>query len=120
MTFTLKTLPIPVVSASWSGLGILLITQLGYLVYEQALDWRAIVGLLLILAGVLLVNRSLLTSNGSPNLWLIPARRRCVFQLAGGLRDHYTSRAEFILFAKANQTFFARHVGGGSFWQVTL
>jgi len=28
------------------------------------------------------------------------------------LRDHYTSRAEFILFAKANPTLFTRHVGG--------
>jgi multidrug transporter EmrE-like cation transporter len=28
----------------------------GYLVFEQALDWRAIVGLLLIVAGVVLVN----------------------------------------------------------------
>ena len=87
--------------------------------YEQALDWRAIVGLLLIVAGVLLMNRSLPRSNGSPNLWLIPARRRCVFQLAGGLRDHYTSRAEFILFAKANRTPFARHAGDGSYRQVT-
>ena len=108
------------VYARWSGLGIFLITLFGYLVFEQTLDWRVVVGLLLIVAGVLLVNRSLPTSNGSPNLWLISARRRCVFQLAGGLRDHYTSRAEFILFAKANQTLFARHVGIGRYWQVTL
>jgi len=45
-----------VVYATWSGLGIFLITLLGYLVFEQALDWRAIVGLLLIVAGVVLVN----------------------------------------------------------------
>ena len=57
LTFALNTLPIAVVYASWSGLGIFLITLLGYLVFEQALDWRAIVGLLLIVAGVVLVNR---------------------------------------------------------------
>ena len=56
LTFALNTLPIAVVYATWSGLGIFLITVFGYLVFEQALDWRAIVGLLLIVAGVVLVN----------------------------------------------------------------
>ena len=56
LTFALNTLPIAVVYATWSGLGIFLITLLGYLVFEQSLDWRAIVGLLLIVAGVVLVN----------------------------------------------------------------
>ncbi|MFL2502920.1 MAG: DMT family transporter [Luminiphilus sp.] len=56
LTFALKTLPIAVVYATWSGLGIFLITLLGYFVFEQALDWRAIAGLLLIVAGVVLVN----------------------------------------------------------------
>ena len=56
LTFALNTLPIAMVYATWSGLGIFLITVFGYLVFEQALDWRAIVGLLLIVAGVVLVN----------------------------------------------------------------
>ena len=56
LTFALDTLPIAVVYATWSGLGIFLITLLGYLVFEQAMDWRAIVGLLLIVTGVILVN----------------------------------------------------------------
>ena len=42
-----------------------------------------------------------------------------VFQLAGGLRDHYTSRAEFILFAKANPTLFSRYTGGCGYWWAT-
>jgi small multidrug resistance pump len=56
LTFALNTLPIAVVYATWSGLGIFLIALFGYLVFEQALDWRAIVGLLLIVAGVIMVN----------------------------------------------------------------
>ena len=56
LTFALNTLPIAVVYATWSGLGIFLITLFGYLVFEQTLDWRAIVGLLLIVVGVVLVN----------------------------------------------------------------
>ena len=53
--YALNTLPIAVVYATWCGLGILLITVSGYLVFEQALDWRALVGLLLVVAGVVLV-----------------------------------------------------------------
>ena len=56
LTFALNTLPIAVVYATWSGLGIFLITVFGYLVFDQALDWRAIVGLFLIVAAVVLVN----------------------------------------------------------------
>ena len=56
LTFALNTMPIAVVYATWSGLGIFLITLFGYLVFEQALDWRAIAGLLMIVAGVVLVN----------------------------------------------------------------
>ena len=56
LTFALNTLPIAVVYATLSGLGIFLITLLGYLVFEQALDWRAIAGLLLIVAGGGVVN----------------------------------------------------------------
>ena len=56
LTFALNTMPIAVVYATWSGLGFFLITLFGYLVFEQALDWRAIAGLLMIVAGVVLVN----------------------------------------------------------------
>ena len=56
MTFALNTLPIAVVLATWSGLGIFLITLFGYLFFEQTLNWRAILGLVLIVAGVVLVN----------------------------------------------------------------
>ena len=56
LTFALKTLPSAVGYATWSGLGIFIITLFAYLVFEQALNWRAIVGLLLIVVGVVLVN----------------------------------------------------------------
>jgi len=56
LTFALNTMPIAVVYATWSGLGMFLITLFGYLVFEQALDWRVILGLLLIVTGVILVN----------------------------------------------------------------
>ena len=55
LTFALNTLPIAVVYATWSGLGIFLITLFGYLFFDEALDWRAILGLFMIVAGVVLV-----------------------------------------------------------------
>ena len=56
LTFALNTLPIAVVYATWSGLGIFLVTLFGYLVFDEVLDWRAILGLLMIVVGVVLVN----------------------------------------------------------------
>ena len=56
LTLALDALPIAVVYASWSGLGTFLITLCGYLLFQQALEWRAIVGLILIVMGVVLVN----------------------------------------------------------------
>ena len=55
-TFALNTLPIAVVYATWSGLGIFLINFFGYVLLHQSLDWRAIAGLSMIVAGVVLVN----------------------------------------------------------------
>ena len=119
-TFALNTFPIAVICATWSGLGMLLLTVFGYLVFEQALDWRAIVGLLLIVTGVVLVNSSAPHKQSVGLCYrLIPACIRCAFQLAGGLRDHYTSRAKFILFAKADPTPPPHYMGGREYWQVT-
>lgn len=56
LTFALNTLPVAVVYATWSGLGIFLITLFGYLAFDEVLGWRAILGLFMIVAGVMLVN----------------------------------------------------------------
>lgn len=56
LTFALSVLPIAVVYATWSALGIFLITVLGYAAFGQVLEWRAWVGLALIVVGVVLVN----------------------------------------------------------------
>ena len=49
-------MPIAVVYATWLGLGIFLITVFGYFVFQQSLEWRAILGLVMIVGGVILVN----------------------------------------------------------------
>ena len=56
LTFSLKLIPIAIVYATWSGMGIFLITLLGYFIYQQTVNWQVIMGLLLIIAGVILVN----------------------------------------------------------------
>ena len=52
----LETVPVGVAYAIWSGVGIVLITVIAWLVYGQALDLAAIVGLALIVAGVVVLN----------------------------------------------------------------
>jgi small multidrug resistance pump len=49
-------LSIGVAYAIWSGVGIVLIAAIGVLVYQERLDWAAIVGFGLIVAGVVVLN----------------------------------------------------------------
>ena len=56
LTFVVNKLPIAVVYATWSGLGIFTIAIMGYIFFKQTLAWQAIVGLFLIVVGVVLVN----------------------------------------------------------------
>jgi|TARA_B110000196_G_scaffold15580_1_gene12376 multidrug transporter EmrE-like cation transporter len=56
LTFVVNKLPIAIVYATWSGLGIFTIAILGYVFFKQNLSWQAIMGLFLIILGVVLVN----------------------------------------------------------------
>ena len=56
MTFVMDKLPIAIVYATWSGLGVFTIAILGYIFFKQTLAWQAIAGLFLIVIGVALVN----------------------------------------------------------------
>ena len=56
LSLTLKTMPIGIAYAVWSGVGIVLISAIGWLLYGQRLDAPALIGLGLIVAGVLVVN----------------------------------------------------------------
>jgi|TARA_Y100001970_G_C13910608_1_gene688325 Membrane transporters of cations and cationic drugs len=56
LTFVVNKLPIAIVYATWSGLGVFTIAILGYIFFKQTLSWQAILGLFLIVAGVVLVN----------------------------------------------------------------
>ncbi|GKS95888.1 SMR family transporter [Acidovorax sp. SUPP2825] len=56
LSLALKTIPVGVAYAIWSGVGIVLISVVGWVVFRQRLDAPAMVGLGLIIAGVLVVN----------------------------------------------------------------
>jgi len=56
LTFVVNKLPIAIVYATWSGLGIFTIAILGYVFFKQSLAWQAILGLFFIVIGVILVN----------------------------------------------------------------
>ena len=56
LTFVVNKLPIAIVYATWSGLGIFTIAIFGYIFFKQSLSWQAVIGLFLIVIGVILVN----------------------------------------------------------------
>ncbi|MDI3288207.1 multidrug efflux SMR transporter [Polyangium sp. 15x6] len=56
LSHALKSIPIGIAYAIWSGLGIVLISMVGYVVFRQRLDLAAVIGLGLIVVGVIVVN----------------------------------------------------------------
>lgn len=56
LSLTLRTLPVAIVYAMWSGIGIALIALVGWLVLKQNLDTAALIGIGLIVSGVLVMN----------------------------------------------------------------
>ena len=56
LSLPIRTVPVAIVYAIWSGAGIVLIAVIGWLRYRESLDMPAIVGIALIIAGVLVVN----------------------------------------------------------------
>ncbi|MEM1152683.1 MAG: multidrug efflux SMR transporter [Pseudomonadota bacterium] len=56
LSIVLKSIPIGVVYAIWSGVGIALLSLVGFFVFGQKLDVAAIVGIVLIVCGVVVMN----------------------------------------------------------------
>ena len=56
LTFAIRTIPVPIVYATWSGLGIFTIAIASVVIFKQTLSLPVIFGLFLIIIGVVLVN----------------------------------------------------------------
>lgn len=56
MTLILRTIPIGITYALWSGLGIVLVTIVGIFLYKQIPDTAAVIGMSLIVSGVVIIH----------------------------------------------------------------
>ena len=56
LSLTLKTIPVGIAYAVWSGVGIVLITTVAWIVFDQKLDVWGIIGIVMIMSGVLVLN----------------------------------------------------------------
>jgi small multidrug resistance pump len=56
LALAVRTIPIGIANALWSGLSIVLVAIVGYLVHGQSLDRAAVLGMLLIFAGIVVLN----------------------------------------------------------------
>ncbi|MGK5595283.1 MAG: DMT family transporter [Parachlamydiaceae bacterium] len=56
LSLTLNEIPVGIVYATWSGLGIVIVSLGGYFLQNQPLDHFAILGMIFIILGVLLLN----------------------------------------------------------------
>jgi small multidrug resistance pump len=63
LSLSLRTIPLGIVYAVWSGSGVALISLIGWLVYGQVLDLAAVVGLAMIVAGVIVLNLGSMASH---------------------------------------------------------
>ncbi|ABE49151.1 MULTISPECIES: DMT family transporter [Methylobacillus] len=55
LALTLRSIPVGVAYAVWSGLGIVLVSVIASLLYGQKLDLPAVIGMALIIAGVVVM-----------------------------------------------------------------
>lgn len=56
LSITLKSIPVGVAYAIWSGVGIVLISLVGWVMFNQKLDAAALIGIALIISGVVVMN----------------------------------------------------------------
>ncbi len=56
LSVTVKVMPVGVTYALWSGIGIILVTIAGIILYKQMPDLPAIIGMIFIIIGVLIIN----------------------------------------------------------------
>lgn len=56
LSLPLRTMPVGIVYALWSGVGIVLVTAIGWVWFRQALDVPALVGMGFIMVGVVIIN----------------------------------------------------------------
>lgn len=56
LSLALKTMPIGVAYAIWSGVGLVFTVIAGMVIWRETLDWARVVGIVLIIAGIVFIN----------------------------------------------------------------
>jgi len=56
LSIALRTIPLGIAYATWAGLGIVLTALVSVFIFKQSIDWPAIAGMALIIAGVVVIN----------------------------------------------------------------
>lgn len=65
LALVLKSLPVGITYAIWAGMGIVLITMVGAVVYKEVPDMPALIGMALIISGVVIISLYSKTSSHS-------------------------------------------------------
>ena len=56
LSLSLKVFPIGIAYAIWSGVGLILTVIAGMILWKETLDWARVAGIILIIAGIILIN----------------------------------------------------------------
>lgn len=56
LSIVLKTIPVGIAYAIWSGVGVAIITLIGLFFFNQKIDMAGVIGIGLIIAGVIMLN----------------------------------------------------------------
>ncbi|MGB3243578.1 MAG: SMR family transporter [Sulfitobacter sp.] len=56
LSITLKVMPVGIMYALWSGMGIVLIAIIGFLIFGQKLDLPAVLGIAMIVGGIAVIH----------------------------------------------------------------
>lgn len=54
-SLALKTIPLGIAYAIWAGVGIVLVSFVGFIIYKQSIDFPALLGIIMIIAGVITI-----------------------------------------------------------------
>ena len=56
LSITIKYIPLSIVYASWTGLGVFFVTLFSYFIYKEKISWEITLGLFFIILGVIIIN----------------------------------------------------------------
>lgn len=55
LMLSLRTIPVGIAYAIWSGVGVVIVTLISYFIFRQVLDKPALIGMTLIISGVIVI-----------------------------------------------------------------